>query len=515
MQGRLDLRQRSDAQRSSEVRASRLPSTVSSFPRDRQLHSGVLDDESRRRARASSVSVSTQRLSRPAPHSAAIPGIDNMGNTCWMGSVLQCLLNIRGLTDVCAPFKRSADVSKRDMGHAFAELLMEYQSTVGRHISVGNLRKAVAAVDSRYAGYRQQDAYEFLGFLLDGLETSLEALRSKGVAGPGAIRAIFGVTSLTTRSCHGCSNRFDGDRVTDLVVRVPLLSHEAQMNADSREREERQPVSLQELLKAAWSPENIEGYDCRVCRTRPSKHGAKAHGATQKSSISETKDVLVIVLFRFCNALDSNGEFSAMKVKRKVSCPTSLSVGSRSYRLCGVVSHIGRSLSAGHYVAAVQSLRDGIWYECDDDWVTRLDCPALYMYNCNSWVSAVSLSADPYILFYRIENTEKDRSMCRTPPRTSGTGAGERHEHSLREHQPRGASGNAGTSSCLQQANEASRPTSTRGRVTPTQRRLPSSDSSSESDSSPSGREAPPRSNRQMGGRVGKGGRVVSSNRAC
>ncbi|CAK0883202.1 unnamed protein product [Prorocentrum cordatum] len=55
-----------------------------------------------------------------------------------------------------------------------------------------------------------------------------------------------------------------------------------------------------------------------------------------------------------------------MKVRRRVACPTKLALPTGDYRLYGVVSHVGSGLSSGHYVAAVQSLRDGVWYECDD-----------------------------------------------------------------------------------------------------------------------------------------------------
>eukprot|EP00972_Heterocapsa_arctica_P105765 15580843-Heterocapsa_arctica.AAC.1 len=86
-----------------------------------------------------------------------------------------------------------------------------------------------------------------------------------------------------------------------------------------------------------------------------------------------------------------------VKVKRHVACPTVLALETGKYSLFGVVSHLGTSPSAGHYVAAVRSRRDGMWYDCDDETVTPLSSKALYDGRA---VTSVRAEAEPYILFY-------------------------------------------------------------------------------------------------------------------
>lgn len=147
--------------------------------------------------------------------------------------------------------------------------------------------------------------------------------------------------------------------------------------------------------------EVIEGYDCDACRKRSTERGrphVRSKITQHASVISTTGDVLVVVLYRFAHALDAAGNFRPMKVRRKVACPPELALGSGSYRLFAMISHLGTTLSAGHYVAAVRSRRNGAWYECNDETVTPLSSRAL----CDGQaVTSVRDGAEPYILFYQ------------------------------------------------------------------------------------------------------------------
>lgn len=229
------------------------------------------------------------------------------------------------------------------------------------------------------------------------------------------IRAICGVGMYTTRTCHRCSTRFEVDHVTDTALRLPLLSPEAQFDARLREREEQTPVALQELLEASRRPETIEGYDCDECRRRSALAGAEHSRSTitqHGGVISATRDVVIVVLYRFAQTLDASGSFRPRKVTRKVSFPTELSLETGSYSLFGVVSHLGATLSAGHYVAAVRSRRDDMWYECNDETVKPLSVKALYG---GRPITAVRDGAEPYILFYhrRADAAAPEREVAR------------------------------------------------------------------------------------------------------
>uniref|UniRef100_A0A7S4VA68 Ubiquitin carboxyl-terminal hydrolase n=1 Tax=Alexandrium monilatum TaxID=311494 RepID=A0A7S4VA68_9DINO len=350
-----------------------------------------------------------------------IPGLPNLGNTCFMNAVLQCLLNTPGrLLQLLSAFRSPQGPAARGLvAQRLAELAAAYGGPGGgRHCLeeegrvLEGLKLALVDREEGYASCQQQDAYEFLGHLLEGLDEELVTLLAHfGHASPGdgIVRKFCGITTRTKRLCHGCRTVFSADRVTDTALRLPLISPAAQMDAGLRSREERELVALEELIEAVQEPEEIRGYDCDTCAAALTafRHEADAKRVktvharstiTQRAGlIAGTSDILIVALYRFLNVLDGDGEFTTVKIRRRVAIPTVMSLETGLYRLYGVVSHMGESLSSGHYVAAVRSLRDHHWYDCDDSQVRPIGD------RCLSGVSEITETrpnADPFILFY-------------------------------------------------------------------------------------------------------------------
>jgi ubiquitin C-terminal hydrolase len=374
-----------------------------------------------------------------------------------MNSVLQCLLNTPGefleaLTAFVGP--RPAGLThKAFLGSCFAKLVEEYgskdttpdssfgSSFFGRvqgalpsdSTALKGLKSAMAEIDPRYGTCQQQDAYEFLGTLLEGLDENLGALFSAQFMqstspGDSTIRSVCGLTTYVTRKCHCCGEVFTVDRSTDTAIRLPLLSEAAQMDEAQRLKEQSQPIELQQLLLDMQKPEDIEGYDCDKCREHAKSTGCehvRSKVTQQCGLIGDSQDILVFALYRFLNVLDKNGKFGAVKVKREVKIPTQLSLPTGKYHLYGVVSHKGENLTHGHYISAVRSLRDDQWYDCDDSMVKPIALRKLYE---NSEITATRPNADPFILFYhRVEgggasSASSQPATNETPKSTSALG---------------------------------------------------------------------------------------------
>lgn len=344
---------------------------------------------------------------------AALPGLGNLSNTCFMNAMFQCLLNTPGgLTEACKAFADLAPesgLSRRGMiGKRFAELLTDYDSRTGGHIAswrgpLRRMKSAMAAMHPVYQGRRQQDAYEFLGHLLDGLEENFDSLlhahgaRVNESNDIGIVRSACGVSTYTTRLCGGCSQEFHVDRIVDTALRLPLLGVACQNDKTLRETEENTPITLEHLLVSSQYQEEIDGYRCGNCDaiasscgvTRPTSVALQTSGL-----ISSTSEILVLVLNRFLNITNEDGTFGSMKVRRQVAVPRVLKLAFGEYHLYGIVGHIGESTSRGHYVAAVRSLRDHQWYYCDDTAVRRIHLEPL------SEVAGAINGADPYVMFY-------------------------------------------------------------------------------------------------------------------
>lgn len=110
-------------------------------------------------------------------------GLQNLGNTCFMNSSLQCLLHIQPLVSYFMNDIYSYDINesspmKGSLAKSFAQLVRDICSTsIGSSISPSGFQKVVGAHAPHLLDYSQQDCQEFLRFLLDGLSDDLSRKR--------------------------------------------------------------------------------------------------------------------------------------------------------------------------------------------------------------------------------------------------------------------------------------------------------------------------------------------------
>lgn len=110
---------------------------------------------------------------------AGAVGLQNLGNTCFMNSILQCTSNTEALTQLFLTdeFKQHLN-SDNPLGHggklavAYGKLIKDMWSNGYSKIIPRDFKVTIGEFQPQFAGYDQQDSQEFLGFLLDGLHVS-------------------------------------------------------------------------------------------------------------------------------------------------------------------------------------------------------------------------------------------------------------------------------------------------------------------------------------------------------
>ncbi|XP_054831391.1 ubiquitin carboxyl-terminal hydrolase 19 isoform X3 [Eublepharis macularius] len=113
-------------------------------------------------------------------------GLVNLGNTCFMNSVIQSLSNTRELRDYFHDRSFESEINSSNplgtggrLATGFAMLLKALWKGTHHAFQPSKLKAIVASKASQFTGYAQHDAQEFMAFLLDGLHEDLNRIHIK------------------------------------------------------------------------------------------------------------------------------------------------------------------------------------------------------------------------------------------------------------------------------------------------------------------------------------------------
>eukprot|EP00039_Didymoeca_costata_P012676 m.183615 g.183615 ORF g.183615 m.183615 type:complete len:1137 (+) comp15547_c0_seq2:255-3665(+) len=113
-------------------------------------------------------------------------GLRNLGNTCFMNCIIQCLSHTSELRDVFLQDHYLGAINKDNplgtggrLAKAYASLMKQLWSKLNVVVAPTKLKTIIGKMNTTFSGLNQQDAQEFMTFLLDYLHEDLNRIKKK------------------------------------------------------------------------------------------------------------------------------------------------------------------------------------------------------------------------------------------------------------------------------------------------------------------------------------------------
>ncbi|KOB85933.1 hypothetical protein PFDG_01559 [Plasmodium falciparum Dd2] len=317
-------------------------------------------------------------------------GLMNLGNTCYLNSLLQALYSTVSFIVNLFLFKINETNNKvrtvpnyeiyksqmhqentnSELDYFLEEIKSFFKNMLTTDKSYISADRVLNMLPVELNNRNQQDVTEVFRYIFDKLGGSEKEF----------LRLIFSGVVIQKVQCQKClfiSKK--KEIIHDLSFPVPISTNEK--------------LSIQRFFDTFIQKEKIYGnnkYKCSRCN--------KKRNALKWNEIISPPCHLILILNRYNWSFSSNEK---KKIKTHVKINSKIVVNNFDYKLYGAIIHGGISASSGHYYfigkkSERQNKKKSSWYQMNDSVVTKANSKMI-----NKISKDLSNDHTPYVLFYR------------------------------------------------------------------------------------------------------------------
>ena len=301
-------------------------------------------------------------------------GLENIGQTCYMNSTIQCLSNIKYLSDYLIKHFGKFDIEKQPLSVAFSSLVYDLFTTKNKNIAPKLFKKIIGKLNPLFEGMHAADAKDLIFFLLETLHKELNKIKINSEEpnidyaqlekdsfnenlmlqhfikeytekNKSIISDTFYGIIRSTMKCNNCNQTKYSFQTFNLLIFQ--LKNVKEFNQNTRNNNNKYVINIYDAFDCDKKEEVLDGENMIYCNNCKG-----LRSGTHQQIIYSLPRVLIIILNRGRNNLDFNENFNFPKVLDlsiegyaiKSECNT-------NFYLQSVITHLGESGSGGHFIA--------------------------------------------------------------------------------------------------------------------------------------------------------------------
>ena len=349
------------------------------------------------------------------PHKS---GLQNIGQTCYMNATIECLSNIKEITDYLLNLNETFISKENTLTLSYRSLLIELFLS-GQKCIVPNLFKcAIGELNPLFEGNHAADSKDLVFFIIERLHLELNIkdqniqniqkdfyqlelesrdqklmlqnffndfkLKSNSIIS----ETFYGITR-SIMECKGCNiKKYSFQSFNMQIFQLKKLKEDKILYYKTNEK-----LNLIEGFVLQQIPENLNNENMIYCNNcKGLKDGI------HQQNIYQLPKVLIVILNRGRNNADFNEEFDFPAILDLSKTNIALVQNSpRLFYLCGVITHLGESGSGGHFIAYCRNNQNDNFTFYNDSQVSEVSIETALSYKISNNENE---KRTPYILFY-------------------------------------------------------------------------------------------------------------------